>query len=412
MANRLNPTAANIISSLGVKGATVSEPLEGYVPVLGPDGKLNVEFIPDSAARMSVPPVSDVAFVDPYTTETNQNLRNGSVAAPYNSISEAASRFGYGETVALVLAPGTYSNEGIVEFRPNATLIYLIGTGMCSFGNLSIRVGSGVSLTVQNIRVLNTMSVSSGTVISLVGNTSITEISSEGSSLKMSSGSRVDSTNIVDITLSSDARHISNTSTVEGQTVEDALTRLDGRKIRVLHIDAGNSGLDVGSSYVEVDAESSGSYDVYDLRSRDEAIVSAIGELFRRSRHVEAEDVTAGTVSANAISTRALSIDALRLGGYNIEVDAYGYLVVGNGSASPVRPTAGTILLRDSVTGGLWMIYVENGRLYVERYYEDSSDSSSPQYDEYDFIELVDALDTYRVSMSNGRLVIDDGSSS
>ena len=415
MANRLNPTAANIISSLGVKGATATEPLEGYVPILGPDGKLSVEFIPNSAAKMSVPPISDVAFVDPYTEERDADLRNGSIAAPCKYISEAASKFSTtdGDRVAIVLSPGVY-NDSQVSFGSSIEKVYLIGLGRCYIdvngGSFSISVGQGVDLTVQNIDVPTTMSVSAGTTIRLVGNTHINELLSSNSTIVISAEARVESTNASTIQLASDSAHVSNTSSVQGKTVGDAIERLGGRKIRILRIDAGSSGVDFGSSFEDIEAESSGSDDIYDLRGRDSSIASALSELFRRSKHIVADDVSAGIISADSISTRSLSIDALKIGGYNIEVDAYGYLVVGTGSAIPVRPTAGTVLLRDTVTGGLWILYVENGRLYVERFYEDSSDSSTT-YEEYDFIELVDALDTYRVSMSDGRLVIDEGSS-
>ena len=416
MANRLNPTAANIISSLGVKGATASEPIEGYVPVLGPDGKLSVEFIPDSAAKMSVPPISNVAFVDPYTEEGDENLRNGSVAAPFNSITEAASRFSYDDgIVALLLAPGVYDMDTSVNFV-SASKVYLIGVGPFTVdvngGSFTVTINPGAELTVQNVRITTTMSVSSGTSIRLFGNTFINNLLSENSSLLISSDSRVESTDITDIEFASDSQHIANTSSVAGDTVGDALERLGNRKIRILRIEAGSSGIDTGSSFVDVSAESSGEYDIYDLRNRDEVLASAISELFRRSRHIEADDITAGTVSANSVTTRNLSIDYLKLGGYNIEVDVYGYLVVGDGSSPHVSPPSGTILLRDEVTGALWMLFVNEGRLYVERFSEDSSDSSSLPYDEYDFIELVDALDTYRVRMSNGRLVIDEESSS
>ena len=416
MANRLNPTAANIISSLGVKGATATDPLEGYVPILGPDGKLSVEFIPDSAAKMSVPPISDVAFVDPYTEEDDGDLRNGSIAAPCKYISEAASKFSTtdGDRVAIVLAPGVY-NESQVSFDSSLKKVYLIGLGNCYIdvngGSFSVSVGQSVDLTVQNIDVPTTMSVSAGTKIRLVGNTHINELLSSNSTLVISAEARVESTNASTIQLASDSAHVSNTSSVQGNTVGDALERIGGRKIRILRIDAGSSGVDFGSSFEDIEAESSGSDEIYDLRGRDSAIASALSELFRRSKNIVADDVSAGIIRADSISTRSLSIDALKIGGYNIEVDAYGYLVVGTGSAIPVRPTAGTVLLRDTVTGGLWILYVENGRLYVERFYEDSSDSSTT-YEEYDFIELVDALDTYRVSMSDGRLVIDEGSSS
>lgn len=415
MANRINPSAANILSSLGIKGATTDEPLEGYVPVLGPDGKLDVRFIPDSAAKMAVPPVSDVAFVDAGTPGDNPELRNGSAAAPYKTIAEAASNFDYDSTIALILAPGVYT-DSMVTFKASAQNVYIISIGNSSVyvngGSLAIGVGSSASVTLHDIVIDTTLSVTPGTEIILSGKTRINTLSSSGSSLKISSEARVDSTNVTDIELSTDSDHVANGSSVPGANVGDALDRLDARKIRVLRVSGGSSGVDEASSYVDVSAESAGGFDVYDLRGMTSALVSAVKELFRRSVHVEAEDVTAGTVTAGVVSTRTISIDAITLGGYRISVDAYGYLVVSDGVPSPARPPDGAVLLRDESDGSLWLIFVEGGRLYVERFYEDSSDSDSElPYQEYDYLELVDSLDTYRVSMSGGRLVIDEGSS-
>ena len=238
MANRLNPTAANIISSLGVKGATATEPLEGYVPILGPDGKLSVEFIPNSAAKMSVPPMSDVAFVDPYTEENDPDLRNGSIAAPCKYISEAASKFSNtgGDRAAIVLAPGVYNyNDSQVSFGSSIKKVYLIGLGRCYIdvngGSFSISVGQDVDLTIQNINVSTTMSISAGTTIRLVGNTYINELLSSNSTLVISAEARVESTDASTIQLASDSAHVSNTSSVQGNTVGDAIERLGGRKI-------------------------------------------------------------------------------------------------------------------------------------------------------------------------------------
>jgi hypothetical protein len=90
MANALNPTAANIISSLGVKGATSEggEGYSGYVPMLDESGKLSLSFIPQGAAAMAMPPLHDVAFVDP---GSNSETPTGSIAAPFKTLSDAAS---------------------------------------------------------------------------------------------------------------------------------------------------------------------------------------------------------------------------------------------------------------------------------------------------------------------------------
>ena len=63
MAN-LSPTAANILSSLGIKGATVGENIAGCVPVLDANGKISVNLIPEGAAKLSVSSISNVVFVE------------------------------------------------------------------------------------------------------------------------------------------------------------------------------------------------------------------------------------------------------------------------------------------------------------------------------------------------------------
>ena len=138
MANALQPTAANIISSLGIKGATVSENLPGYVPVLDATGHLNAKFIPANAEQYAIQPLSDVAFVDPYTTvgfdsegtdvdtDPENMIRIGSIAAPFKSVTEAASRYAptdaalAGKYAAFMLAPGKY-DDGEIAF-PSARM--------------------------------------------------------------------------------------------------------------------------------------------------------------------------------------------------------------------------------------------------------------------------------------------------
>ena len=68
MALRNNPTAANILSSLQISGATAKggQGAEGMVPVLNAAGKLDKSFIPLDAIsqEISLPPLDRTAYVD------------------------------------------------------------------------------------------------------------------------------------------------------------------------------------------------------------------------------------------------------------------------------------------------------------------------------------------------------------
>lgn len=416
MANALSPTAANIISSLGIKGATVSENLSGFVPVLDENGKISVNLIPDDAAKLAVESMSNVVFVDPYTEEDDPSARTGSIVAPFKTISEAASRSTpAGDRIAIVLAPGVYGDGGVV-FSGSPKHVYLIGIGECVIDADPMAIsglGAAPELFLRDISSAHAINVVGSPKITLLGKTYVKNLNaSEGATLSVSADSRVDSTSISKVFLASDDR-IGNTSSVDGETVKDALGRLDARKIRVAKISGAGSGIDVWSSYEDIGASSFGGFDAYDMRARDSALVGAIKDLYSKFRNLNAESVTAETITATGtLNANTLSIDVLRLGGYNVEIDTYGYLVIAE--SAPHGHDDGAWILRDVGDGSLWLLGVEGGRMFVERYYEDSpygssdsSDSSSGYpYEVVDEIDLLDGSDTYEVTIVNGRMVI------
>jgi len=414
MANALSPTAANIISSLGIKGATVSENLAGFVPVLDANGKISVNLIPDDAAKLAVESLSNVFFVDPYTEEDDPSGRTGSIAAPFKTISEAASRSSpVGGRIAIVLAPGVYGDGG-VAFRGSPKYVYLIGIGECVIGSeMAISgLGSSPELFLRDISSAYSINVIGSPKITLLGKTYVKSLSaSAGAELRISADSRVDSTTISKVFLSGDDR-IANTSGVDGATVKDALDRLDSRKIRVAKISGTGSGIDAGSSYEDIGAESFGGFDAYDMRARDSALVGAVKDLYSRLMDVDAHTVTAETITATGtLNAKTLSIDALRLGGHVVEIDTYGYLVVSDGT--PHGKDDGAWILRDLGDGSLWLLGVDGGRMFVERFYEDGSGSddgsgsgSGYPYDVVDEIDLLDGSDTYEVTIVDGRMAI------
>lgn len=426
-----NPTAANIISSLGIKGATVDTPAPGYVPVLGPDGRLSARFIPAGTITVSLSTLSDVAYVDPYTA-TPAAERNGAITSPFISLEEAVAGFrlhGGAATrgcAAFMLAPGKYLDSN-VDFRQLASggvsELCLIGLGKCNFSasRVLMRLNDGVRLSIQGIVTSGTISLlCSGPEVTLLWNTEIHALSaSSGMTVKIAPGARVDSTNAPTVTYLAEASKVVNDSQVVGDTVKGALDRLNARKVRVIRLSAGSSGFSEGSSYDIGAGSSGGGYDFFDMRSRDRALADGLNRLIADLRNGNFDTVTANMVIADVVKTTELQMESLVLGGYRLEVDPYGYLVVSEASDTPIRPPSATLLIRDSVTGALYYLGVSNGRMYVAKADEDgSSESSSSAGTEIiDALEIIDPYSDsrYEVIMSDGRLVIrlaDSGSSS
>lgn len=429
-ATQKTPTAANIISSLGVKGAISSIPAgedaskyEGFLPVLDANGRLNANFIPPEAAHILIPTLSNVAYVDPYT---NVKERVGSVVAPFKSIEEAASNFSptddakSGKYVAFVLAPGKYEDSEIVfPLGMEPLSVYLIGTGECRVAdNIPTLVVRGMSsasegnrpvLFLQNIYMAGeiSVSVSTGADAVVIGKTYVHQLSiGSGSTLSIASDCRVDSTDAGTVVFLSEDSRIRNTSGVKGDTVKDAVGRLGRRKVRISKITADSSGIYIdSSSFVNVSETSSSgdSFGVFDLRIRDRVLVESIKRLFDRSKNVVADSVTAKTIVADSVLTKELRMDSLALGGYRIEIDLYGYLVVSDRSATPPRPPDSMIFLRDTVNGALYMLGVSNGRMYIA-----GADDESSSSDPVDVMTVYDpdSGNEYAVSMEDGRLVI------
>lgn len=426
MAETLNATAANIISSLGIKGATVRENLAGFVPVLDASGKINANLIPSDYADIAATPLSNVAYVDPYTsvseyTDDGTRRRSGSIISPFKSISEAIANFSptadakNASCLALMLAPGTYS-DAIISFKNRKfapKYVFVVGTGECTFG-ASVFSFEGLSTSgkgrpaafLQNVR-MSTVSMQSGSDVVVLGKSSIGNLNFYGGTdgvLSLSAESRVDSTNASVVEYLADAFTVGNSGGhVKGNTVGDAIKRLGGRKIRVASVTAGSDGFDVGSSFDDITAESSGDDEVYDLSERDRIIFEGINRLVSRGKDIVADSVTANVVKADSIRTKELKMDSLTIGGYRLSVDTYGYLVVNDASSSqPVTPD-GVVMLRDVKDGALYTLGVSSGRMYVASASEDSG-TSSP-------IEMFEVYDPetkteYSVYMDGGRLSI------
>lgn len=408
-----DPTAANIIASLGIKGATVGKTtgpqFEGYVPVLDANGKLSAELISMDTANLSIPALSNVAFVDP-TTEAEH--RKGSIVSPFKSLTEAAASFqptdGY---VAFVLAPGKYT-DSIVAFANSPHKVYLIGLGECEFTATTISVG-GISTSseskiyIQGIRISGDLKTTASASLHVAGGSYVhSAVGFEGRDLCLASDSAVDETDANIVYLSNDSR-IANTSTVSGETVKDALDTLDIRKIRLAKLVTTTDGTGrVNGVGISSEVDYSAIDSLYNLSDHDQVIVDGINQLFEQSKNIAADTVTATTVTADLAQIGELRINYLRLGGYNLTIDRYGYLVVNTGSETPEQPPDNVVLLRDTGTGdnagATYILGIENGRMYVLR-----DDSDAEDADVKDALVVYDESNTpYTLSIVDGKMVV------
>lgn len=422
MAEIKKPTAANIISSLGVKGAIAGIPAgedaadyAQFIPVLGKDGKLSADFIPSSAVEKVVRSISNVAVVDP-NTEVEEANRSGSPVAPFKSLHEAAQKvtFDSSKRCAVLLMPGKYSGDdnSYMEFDGvDSGTIAIIGIGDVELSASVLNIyGSAVSggrVYLQNITTNNSIKVLYVGSVVCFGRTYIgKELLIGQVELQLSSEARIASTDTQTIHYLSELSYIGNTSTVPGTTAKDALDRLNARRVRISKVSLVNSRLEIeSSSFEDVTAESSSGVDIYDLRQRDRVMIQGINELRDGLRNINAETVKAQRIIAEEIQVGDLKMNALTLGGFKLSVDAFGYLVVLDGDAD-VTPPKGVILIEDTGSSGGGAVYalsVSNGRLYIGDDIGNSSDSEVLR--EFSVMD-VRTGEEYVVTCVDGRLEI------
>lgn len=423
-----NPTAANIISSLGVKGAVSgissggnAKDYAGFIPVLDDNGQLSVDFIPSTAVEQVVKPIYNVVVVDPNSQAT---VRTGSVVAPFKTIYEASDKFGRdgsgigvddSKRCAIILMPGIYkgNNNSRAQFHVSPSQVFFIGLGECKLDATMFTVAgvANASVFFQNIVTSNNITVQGATMVTCLGRTYIGGNLNVGTgAVKLSDESRVTSTDATNVTYLSEASHIGNTSSVKGGTVENALDRLDARKLRLSKIKYGSSGFSIGSS-TDVSASSFGSFDGYDLRERDKTLVDGLNDIIEKNKNLVAATVTAGKIKAQVVETTELKMSALTLGGYKLSIDYQGYLVVLDGD-SPITPPKGVILIEDtgsSMSGEVYAITAVNGRLFIgdaDAEYSSSSSSSDEILQAFTVIDAITGYE-YTVRVDNGRMVIE-----
>lgn len=420
--NNLSPTAANIISSLGIKGVTGKIPsgaegssFSGFIPVLNENGKIDLSFIPPGAAAVSVTRFYNVAIVDPMA-EDDGSPRTGSVIAPYITISEAAASFtpdedhAYASSCAILLMPGKYDDESIV-FSASPKDALIIGIGECMLGSSPFSIsGLNGSLALHNIVSNGTIRVEGATEIQCLGKCYIKNLYASGSILKISADSSVESTDITNIAYIANASRVGytydNQTGATETTVKDALDRMDGRRIRVANITADSSGFDIGdSSYVDVAPQKINGREIYDLTAFGRTLVDGINQLVNIGKNPTFDTVTANKVIAESIETKTLKMDSLTLGSYRFGIDRYGYLIVAD-IDEPITPPEGVIFLEDtgdSQGGKIYVLGVYNGRMYI-----DDADDSSSEHKSMQAVHITDATTgaEYDITMVNGRLKI------
>lgn len=424
MANRTgssSSTAANIISSLGVKGATWCIPpgtdgasFGGFVPVLGPGGKLDISFIPEGAAELSVQRLHNVVIVDPGTTATT---RTGSIIAPFKTISEAAAALVIDAEAesdyTILLTPGVYDaqEDASVLFAASPKAVYIIGLGKCQLKHAATTfsgIDYGGSLTLVNICTTGNISVPNCASVTCRGVTSISGTLSTLSTsvLYLAPEAFIATTTANEVRYLSDTGRIGNSSNVaDSKTASDALNRLNSRLVRVSTMTEDEDGhlVEGAAEDIPAAADSSKNLDFYDLSHHEHTLVAKINNLVDLSKNGVAETLQAKTVTADSIYAKELRINAINLGGYLLAVDAFGYLVVSD-SGTPPDPPSEAILIRDSDTGIVYKIGMSDGRLYIVDEYDDQDDPGEVST----IIPIVDSETglKYEVFMESGRLMV------
>lgn len=416
------PTFANTLSSLGVRGAISCVPdgeapaaYAGFVPVLDESGRLSVKFIPPLAMESVVSPLSNVVVIDPGSSASEET---GSVVAPFRTIGAAAAAAKKDDSgrCALLLMPGRYPAAGnsTAQFSDSPAQVYFIGVGECALGATTFNVGGlayGGAVFLTDVSTDSCIKAVNAATVTLLGRSYVgrLEVGAE-SHVRLSSEARVESTDSEHVSYLSEASRIGNDSSVPGKNVKEALDRIHGRKIRVLNVNAGDSGFSYDdSSYVDVEASSTGSGDAYDLRRLEKVIVDGINRFVERGKDIKAETVTADTIKAGIVEADKLKIDAMVFGGYKLTIDPYGYLVVADGD-TPIEPPSRVILISDSAPSdyAVYAITAVNGRLHMAN--ADMMDSGSSSGDIVTELHVADTATgaEYVVKVVNGHLKLYD----
>ena len=341
--NRYNPTFANILSSLKVKGATIKggSGKDGHVPILNDNGELDLSVIPISSIEnsLTIQPLSKIAFVNPNDTRPDLT-RDGSIALPYTSLSSAAA----GNFTNFIVVPGSYASATVAIMNNNGgSTVNIFGLGYTSFNGLTFTgYSESTVFRLYNINITGTLAFDNNTqycTLILEGDSSISSITSPDmtSPLEIYVGAHCEigetDGNAVISYLSSSSRVKNDSQHVEGDTVSDAVDILGTRKIRIPIFTADSHGLRVDSSdYEEISVPEDD--DTYSVVAIGTTLASAINGLFHKNgdspvySNVDATNISATDINTTSITTQTLKFGTAESPKAIITVDSNNFLVV------------------------------------------------------------------------------------
>lgn len=312
--NRFDTTAANILSSLKVRGASLTggRGKEGYVPVLGSDGTLDLSVIPsDSAsALIDIAALRTTAFVDANASYPSGVSPTGSIAKPFKTL-KAAADAGFGN---FVLVGGAFGTETVSVSNAQHGVVRIFSLGQSTFDALTLSgYTSGTVFEFSDVSVLATLMFSGQMPcrVSLLGDGSVRTLRALNSAsvdATVDAGFVVEDTiGDVDIAYGASSDRIANASSVAGDTVSDALDAVGVRKVRIPVFTYDETGVHA-DDYVDI-AASDGLYSLLGLAN----IAEAVTTLFHKDgddvayNDVQATDVRAGSVVADSTTTESLN---------------------------------------------------------------------------------------------------------
>lgn len=321
--NNYNPTFANILSSLRIKGASITGGTgkEGFVPVLKEDGTLDVSVIPveELNSSLAVPVFEGVAFVN--SNDTRSGTRDGSIALPYKKLEYAPTSFHN-----FILASGNYGTDKLEIVNTGGSLVRIVGIGDVNFSSLTFQgYSEGTVFELYNVVVTGTLTFEENvttSTLTLDGTSLINAVNipNEDSVAHVRLGANCKINGFSgngehDVEYLASTNRIANNSTVvSGDTVTIVIDKLGSRKIEIPIFTADSHGLHVDSSdYELVTADSD--RNVYSIVALGQTIADAINETFHKDGDSPYyNDVTAENITANAISTTEITTNVINLG--------------------------------------------------------------------------------------------------
>lgn len=336
MANAYSPTAANVLSSLGVNGASIEggTAKSGYVPILDASGKLDISTLPMDliSARIEVPALDNAIYVDAKAGQSGvPYVPTGSIVAPFASLREAAATGASG----FVLVSGSDYAIDSVTMNTEDAVIKLSSTGSSSYGSLAFygyRPGSCFILENISVGELSFRASCSCRVI-LTGHCTIRKIKGETadpsdpmSEKYLSEVVIGPSAEVIDIDSSvnyvsywTTSDRLTNSSSVVGKTVSDATDRLGQRHIRTAVFTADASGIHASGTQDVTAAEEDG-YDCHDITESSKSLAAAANATFYKrndspkfSNTVVADLAAEVAVSAPEISAESFYVNDVRM---------------------------------------------------------------------------------------------------